>query len=752
MRNPYLIILLAAGISLGSWLDAQPASHPHVGYLFPAGAQVGTTVEMTAGGRGLRGIKQVYVTGDGVEAVFVQHIPGAWSKYRNHMRDVSRSHSKNQKNRNGKEQPKLLEEPVNHPKFNFLEELNESEFRQVAHKFYSKEIKQRNREIEEMAVIRVTVAPDATTGMREIRFLTNLGMSNPVLFEVGALPDVYEREPNDRSAHPSSFAKPPFVLNGQVMPGDEDRFRFLAEEGQQIVLEVHARKLVPYLADAVPGWFQATVSLYNEQGDEIAYADDYHFKPDPVLCYKIPKSGNYELSIRDAIYRGREDFVYRILVGEFPYVTYIYPMGGTKDQDTVVEIAGWNLALNSISLDTQLPGNTIQEGTLKHGSWKSNAIPYAVDTLPEFVETEGTSSDPAPHKLQLPIIINGRIDQAGDVDVYHFHGKAGETIQAEVLARRLLSPMDALCRLMDTEGKVLAWNDDFNQGPHKDLLTHHSDSKLTYTLPRNGDYSIQISDAQSHGSKAHAYRLYLRHPKPDFEVRITPSGLSIPVGRSAPITVHVLRKNGFDGPVDIEFPKQLSAFKLSGASVPAGVDRIQMTVAATPRSLVRPVPLLLYGKATIKDQKIYRKVIPCEDTTQAFITHHLVKTQSSYLMVTGNRFGGTHVTRTSKDPIEVPAGGKKLIRLSKPRTSANSKIELLLNAPPPGISIEDIRINNTVITFNIVADNEVQLGLQDNLIVSILGEVTRGQRKRRLALGTLPAIPFKIVKADHSTS
>jgi hypothetical protein len=31
---------------------------------------------------------------------------------------------------------------------------------------------------------------------------------------------------------------------------------------------------------------------------------------------------------RDALYRGREDFVYRIAIGELPFVTDIFPLGG----------------------------------------------------------------------------------------------------------------------------------------------------------------------------------------------------------------------------------------------------------------------------------------------------------------------------------------------------------------------------------------------------------------------------------------
>ena len=93
-------------------------------------------------------------------------------------------------------------------------------------------------------------------------------------------------------------------------------------------LSLPARDLIPYLPDAVPGWFQAALALYDAKGRELEHADHYLFHPDPVLHYEIPKDGEYVVEIRDSIYRGREDFVYRITLGELPYVTSIFPLGG----------------------------------------------------------------------------------------------------------------------------------------------------------------------------------------------------------------------------------------------------------------------------------------------------------------------------------------------------------------------------------------------------------------------------------------
>jgi hypothetical protein len=58
------------------------------------------------------------------------------------------------------------------------------------------------------------------------------------------------------------------------------------------------------------------LALYDANGKEVAYDDDYRFKPDPTIFYEVPKDGEYVLAIYDSIYRGREDFVYRITAGE----------------------------------------------------------------------------------------------------------------------------------------------------------------------------------------------------------------------------------------------------------------------------------------------------------------------------------------------------------------------------------------------------------------------------------------------------
>jgi hypothetical protein len=191
------------------------------------------------------------------------------------------------------------------------------------------------------------------------------------------------------------------------------------------------------------------------------------------ICESWANGGEYELEIRDSIYRGREDFVYRIAVGEQPFITRMFPLGGTAGIKTVAEISGWNLAKSRLPLDTRPGGECIRKTVYNNGKWISNPVAYEVDTLPECNETETNDTIKDAQKIYLPRIINGRIDRPGDVDVFRFKGLAGDIVVAEVYARRLNSPLDSLLRLTDASGTVLEWNDDYvltNQ--YIDCTTH----------------------------------------------------------------------------------------------------------------------------------------------------------------------------------------------------------------------------------------------------------------------------------------
>ena len=125
----------------------------------------------------------------------------------------------------------------------------------------------------------------------------------------------------------------------------------------------------------------------------------------PHCFLEVPKTGVYHLSIRDSIYRGREDFVYRIAVGEIPFVTGIFPLGSQLGTDPPVTAYGWNLkdapefALNT----SDVWWFRTREGSFVPKVCISNYVHYGVGQLPEFVEKESNDSMEAAQIIDLQI-------------------------------------------------------------------------------------------------------------------------------------------------------------------------------------------------------------------------------------------------------------------------------------------------------------------------------------------------------------
>ena len=247
------------------------------------------------------------------------------------------------------------------------------------------------------------------------------------------------------------------------MPGEVDRFRFAGRKGQRLVVAAAARRLIPYLPDAVPGWFQAALTLYDARGNEVAYADHFRFDPDPVLYCEIPADGQYVIEIRDSIYRGREDFVYRITVGELPLVTSIFPLGGRAGEQTTVELSGWNLPAEQAGRrrQGQDAGRAAAFGP-QAGTTSPTPSRSRWTALPECLEREPNDQPSTAQPVTLPIIVNGRIDRPGDCDVFRFDGPGGRARSSpRSIARRLGSPLDSFLKLTDAAGKLVAANDDY---------------------------------------------------------------------------------------------------------------------------------------------------------------------------------------------------------------------------------------------------------------------------------------------------
>ncbi|MGA2268897.1 MAG: PPC domain-containing protein [Bryobacteraceae bacterium] len=763
---------------LAAFLAAVPAARaqnaPHLAYVLPAGGQQGTTFQVKAGGQFLPNVSEVYVSGSGVQASVV-----------NYARPMNGMQAAQLRDRLQELQKQAIGPAV---------QMEMADIRVKLLTFNSTRLI--SPVLAETVTLQVTIAPGAAPGKRELKVATPQGLSNPLVFCVGQLPEFTEKEsisviqpganqPGANQPRPNQvqISRPPTdmsitlpaIVNGRIRPGlarpqvqarsgqpftpgEADRYRFQAHQGQELVIAASARELIPYLADAVPGWFQAVLTLYDANGNELAYDDDYRFHPDPVLHYAVPKDGEYTIEIRDALYRGREDFVYRIAIGQLPFVTSAFPLGGRAGAKTTIQLTGWNLPVNKVTMDAKGKAPGIYPLAVHRGEQTSNPAALMVDSLPESFEKEPNNTAASAQRVKLPIIMNGRIDQPGDWDVFRFQGRAGQAIVAEVYARRLDSPLDSVLRLTDAKGNQLAFNDDYeDQG--SGLETHHADSRILTTLPASGTYYLYLGDAQQKGGAEYAYRLRISAPRPDFDLRVTPSSVNAGGGMTVPITVHALRKDGFSGEIALALKGAPRGFSLAGGLLPASQDQVRLTLTVPRLPEPEPLSVSLEGRATIQGREVTRLAVPAENMMQAFAYYHLVPATDLKVAIRRGAAFRAPIKVIGEQPLEIPSGGTARFQVQVPIPPNNliGRVQYELSEPPEGIQLQDASPVQGGAEIVLECDAaKAKPGLRGNLIVNISAERTapaanaKAQANRqRVPLGALPAVPFEIVKRQH---
>ncbi len=761
---------------------------PHAGYAYPGGGRVGTTFKVNVGGQYLRTTQGILVSGEGVRASVVfwlRPAPNLDGKQRRELQrrlrelrgkklattpgDRRRANRRKPPAKGGKPAAKdgKPEEEVELPESPLLEDMESmtlEELKEVERYFFTRRIPlQRKRAIEETVKIQVTIDPDAEPGIRDLRLVTKQGLTNPIRFRVGVLPEVKEREPNYPTVPLGSALDLPVVMNGQILPRDVDVFRITAKKGQRLVIRAEARGLVPYQADSVPGWMQATLTLRDARGREVAFADEYRFDPDPVLYYEVPEDGTYLVEVRDAVARGRDDFVYRVTAGELPFVTQIFPLGGQTGTLTRARVEGWNLNWRQVPLDTRGTGSGLRETAWRQGQGVTNEVTYAVDTLPEDLEAEPNDTPEQAPVVTLPRIVNGTIGRPGDLDLVAFEGRRGQVIVAEITARSLGSPLDSLLRLVAEDGEVVAWNDDFvHEGlgvRGLGLQTHHADSYLRAKLPKSGTFYVRVADVRRHGGEDHAYRLRVGTPRPEVQLFVSPSSINLLPGRTALLAVRAVRKDGFDGGIDVKLRDIPDGFFLSGARIPAGRDRVIMTLTAPRTGVQDPITPRLVGLVEHGRETVELPVLPADDMMQAFLWRHIVPTRELVVLVYGRRNKWIPiVSLAEKKPVALSKGRRKKVRFDVDGSVQLKNLRFELVLAPKGLSVGEAKAVDDGFTLEIKAGRDAErTGNVDNLIVEVFLEQViqpkdqkkrkrprRKQQTRRSSRGYLPAIPYVV--------
>ena len=186
---------------------------------------------------------------------------------------------------------------------------------------------------------------------------------------------------------------------------------------------------------------------------------------------------------------------------EAPAVTGMFPLGA--QQGTTADIAaegklpvGTRISTTAgIKFTMPEKGNTVKvevgkevpPGThwlrFHNSDGAGEPVPFVVGQLVEVTEVEPNNLTSKSTKVPTACVVNGKLGQSGDVDVFSVPLKKGQTVVASVAANwKLGSQVDMVMQLVSPRGAVLEQNDD----------DHGNDPLISATVPSDGEWHVRV--------------------------------------------------------------------------------------------------------------------------------------------------------------------------------------------------------------------------------------------------------------------
>ncbi len=445
---------------------------------------------------------------------------------------------------------------------------------------------------------------DIPVGTYPIRVETPQGISNILLFTVGAFPEIDEEESNDSIATAQTVKSAPVTINGTLTGADRDFYRVSGKAGEHRVFEVEARRC----GSAI----DPVLEIYDAKGQLLARDEDAPgIGVDARIDYTFPREGDYFVEVHDARFSRQEQNFYRLKMGSYPYAESIFPLGGQRGHSVDVEFVS---KAGPVRTKVQLPAEGDFASIAMPGS---PALPFrlAVGDYPELIA-------PVKGPLTVPVVVNGRIAKPAQVDRVQLQVTPGESFLFELQSRELeTSELDALITIYDAKGKKLASAGD--TPPPVDVFAVNAvgrtsgDPYLNFKVPEDvHEITVAVEDIAQRGGPDFGYRLTARKQAEDFRLSATPPYVNVPRGGTALIQVNADRR-GYDGPIHATIHDLPKGWAVDGGYIAAeSVDlsnqrsfsrRAVLTLTVAPDADLPKSDLVIVGEAKLSDGSVLKR-------------------------------------------------------------------------------------------------------------------------------------------------
>ena len=270
------------------------------------------------------------------------------------------------------------------------------------------------------------------------------------------------------------------------------------------------------------------------------------------------------------------------------------------------------------------------------------------------------------------------------------------------------------------------------------------DSRLHFEAPADGTYFLRLRDVRGLEGERFAYRLTVREPEPDYSVAFDPKSFNIPRGGRVSVTVTAERKDGFNGPIDVEFVDLPEGLSSTPSRIPADADTTVLMIAAardasldTYKARLRtlepkPAPYEVSGVAAL--------TLAARGSIDGRVVAHEAERMDP-LDVVALAPQPDLVVTTSVERVELPAGGDVRLTVKVERRNGfTGRVPISVMNLPHGVRVDDIGLNGVMITeeetsrtVHLVAERWVQPLTQPIVIVGRV-EVNSPLRNESAAL------------------
>jgi len=282
-----------------------------------------------------------------------------------------------------------------------------------------------------------------------------------------------------------------------------------------------------------------------------------------------------------------------------PAFETVFPAGGQAGQAVNIIVTGSNLeALRTLHCNVPgfrcdplepnhfcltIPASTppgMYDLWAVSGQGVSAPRAFFIGNRPEQLEAEANDSLRTAPTVPLDVVINGRIEKAGDVDHFRFAAKRGQRVIIECWADRIDSRLRAVLEVFDSEGRRLAVNRGY----------FGIDPLIDFRPPSDGEYIVKVQDLISAGGADHYYRLDLdTGPRVAFTVPTV-----VERGKSSRITLYGWNLTGQSrNPSASDLSSAVAADGTQSAQTTAldAFDRIEVDVPASLAEASWPLPV-----------------------------------------------------------------------------------------------------------------------------------------------------------------